>query len=100
MKMSVRGCADTVTTPVPSSTRQSPSDDGASGDGIPGTINWSAMTRTVQRVPTGNLPPPGGYGPGIDAGRPGIRRTHVLSTGCGRRRDSMAYQLSAVVADV
>ena len=36
MKMSVCGCADTVTAPTASSTRQSPADEGASGNGTPG----------------------------------------------------------------
>src|SRR3984957_4220631 len=46
MKMSVRGCAVTVTAPAASSTRQSPADEGTSGNGTPGTLsNWPATTQ-------------------------------------------------------
>jgi hypothetical protein len=37
--MSVCGCADTVTAPVASSTRQSSADEGTSGNGTPGTLS-------------------------------------------------------------
>jgi hypothetical protein len=37
--MSVCGWADTVTVPAASSTRQSSADEGASGNGTPGTLS-------------------------------------------------------------
>ena len=56
MKMSVCGCADTCTEPTASSTRQSPADEGTSGNGTPGTTNWLATAQ--DNTTAGAIPGP------------------------------------------
>src|ERR1700685_2327393 len=59
MKMSLCGWADTVTAPTASSTRQSPADEGTSGNGTPGTANWSATAQdstTAGTIPGRSAP--------------------------------------------
>src|ERR1700691_4817619 len=70
MKMSVRGCAGTVTAPVASSTRQSPAAEGASGNGTPGTLsNWPATAQ--DSTAEGPLPVGGRHGARCGESSPG-----------------------------
>src|ERR1700733_14317784 len=80
MKMSVRGCAGTVTAPAASSTRQSPPDEGASGNGTPGTLTLLAVLAALGQVP------PAGF-------------RHLDAVSLGRGEDTLPCLVAFGVAD-